>query len=120
MHLFHILFLKVNFIAKYVTVRCSSTENPEGLCASSDVSERCLDVLNLWPCHPTNHSCSYRISKTDEEMTIKYWKKCMVNRRELLGSNIRRSARIGDMIISILHNGESGPILFYAILPKRR
>ena len=78
-----------------------------------------LDVLNLRPSHPTNHSCSYRISKTDEDMTIKDWKKCMVNHRELLGSNIVRSARIGDRIISILHNGESGPILFYAILPKR-
>ena len=79
-----------------------------------------LDVMNLRPGHPTHHCCSYRISKTDEDMTIKDWKKCMVNRRELLGSNIVRSTRIGDRIISILHNGESGPILFYAILPKRR
>ena len=71
-----------------------------------------LDVLNLRRVHPTNHSCSYRISKTDEDMTIKDWKKCMVTRRELLGSNIRRSVRIGDRIISILHNGESGAILF--------
>ena len=82
--------------------------------------KRRLDVLNIRPGHPTNHSCPYRISKTNEDMTIKDWKKCMVNRRELLGSNIVRSARIGDRIISILHNGESGPILFYAILPKRR
>ena len=79
-----------------------------------------LDVMNLRQGHPTNHSYSYRISKTDEDMTIKDWKKCMVNHRELLGSNIVRRARIGDRIISILHDGESGPILFYAILPKRR
>ena len=79
-----------------------------------------LDVLNIQPGHATNHSCSYRISKTNEDMTIKDWKKCMVTRRELLGSNIRQRARIGDRIISILHNGESGPILFYAILSKRR
>ena len=78
-----------------------------------------LDVLSIRPGHPTNHSCTYQISKRDEDMTIKDWKKCMVNRRELLGSNIVRWARIGDKIISILHNGESGPILFYAILPKR-
>jgi hypothetical protein len=79
-----------------------------------------LDVMSLLPPgHHMHHRCPYRISKTDEDMTIKDWKKCMVDRRELLGSNIVRRARIGDRIISILHNGESGPILFYAILPKR-
>ena len=78
-----------------------------------------LDVLNIRPGHPTNHSCPYRISKTNEDMTIKDWKKCMVNRRELLGSNIVRKARIGNRIISILRNGESGAILFYAIVPHR-
>ena len=76
-----------------------------------------LDVLNIRPGHPTNLTCPYQISKRSEDMTIKDWKKCMVNRRELLGSNIVQRARIGDKIISILHNGESGPILFYAILP---
>ena len=34
-------------------------------------------------------------------------------RKEVLGSNIKRKARIGDKIISILHNGESGAILFF-------
>lgn len=43
----------------------------------------------------------------------------MVSRKELHGSNIVQRAKIGDRIISILHNGESGPILFYAIIPKR-
>ena len=70
------------------------------------------------PGQPTHHSCPYQISKTDGVMTIKDWKKCMVNRRELLGSNIVRRPRIGDKMISILHNGESGPILFYDIVPK--
>ena len=79
-----------------------------------------LDVLNIQPSHPTNHTCPYRISKTSEDMIIKEWKKCMVTRKEVLGSNIRRSARIGDMIISILHNGESGAILVYALLRRRR
>ena len=81
-----------------------------------------VDVMSLRPARPgqpTHHSCPYRISKTDEDMTIKEWKKCMVNPRELLGSNIVRRPRIGDRMISILHNGESGPILFYDILPKR-
>ena len=78
-----------------------------------------LDVLNIQPGHPTDRTCPYRISKTSEDMIIKEWKKCMVSRRELLGSNIVRHTSIGDRIISSLHNGESGPILFYAILPKR-
>ena len=76
-----------------------------------------LDVMSLRLGHPMHQSCSYRISETDEYMTIKEWKQCMVSRRKVLGSNIVRSARIGDKIISILHNGEPGPILFYAILP---
>ena len=56
---------------------------------------------------------AYRISKTGEHMIIKEWKKCMDIRKEVLGSNIKRKARIGDRIISILHNGESGAILFF-------
>ena len=42
----------------------------------------------------------------------------MDSRKELLGSNEQRRARIGDRMIAILHNGESGPILFYVILPS--
>jgi hypothetical protein len=79
-----------------------------------------LDVLNIQPGHPTNHTFPYQISKTSEDMKIKEWKKCMDSRKEVLGSNIVRKARIGDRIISILHNEESGPILFYSILHKRR
>ena len=69
-----------------------------------------LAVLNILPDQSRELTCVYRISKTNEDMTIKDWKKCMVNRRELLGSNIVRRARIGDRIISILHHGESGAI----------
>ena len=76
-----------------------------------------LDVLNIRPGHPTNLTYPYQISKSNEDMAIKDWNKCMDTRKEVLGSNIRRSARIGDRIISILHDGESVPILFYAILP---
>ena len=77
-----------------------------------------LDVLNIQLGRPTNLTCPYWISKTGEHMIIKEWKKCVGSRKEVLGSNIVRKARIGDRIISILHNGESGAILFYAILPK--
>ena len=75
-----------------------------------------LDVLYIQPGHPTNLNCPYRISKRSGDMQIKEWKKCMDSRKELLGSKRKRGARIGDGMISILHNGESGSILFYAIL----
>ena len=77
-----------------------------------------LDVLNIQPGHPTNLNCPYWISKRSGDMTIKEWKKCMDSSKELLGSKRQRSARIGDRMISILHNGESGSILFYAIYLK--
>ena len=76
-----------------------------------------LNVLNIRPGHPTNLNCPYQISKRNGDMQIKGWKKCMDSRKELLGSNIQRRAKIGDRMIAILHNGESGSILFYAILP---
>ena len=76
-----------------------------------------LCVLNLYPGHPTNLNCPYEISKRSGDMKIKGWKKCMDSRKELLGSNKQRKARIGDRMIAIFHNGESGSILFYAILP---
>ena len=76
-----------------------------------------LDVLNIQPGHPTNLNCPHRISKRSGDMQIKEWKKCMGSRKEVLGSKRKRSARIGDRMISILHNGESGSILFYVILP---
>ena len=76
-----------------------------------------LAVLNIQPGQSKELTYAYRISKTREHMFIKEWKKCMDIRKEVLGSNIQRKARIGDRLISILHNGESGAILFFAILP---
>ena len=76
-----------------------------------------LDVLNIQPGHPTNLTCPYRISKRDGDMKTTKWKKCMDSRKEVLGSKRKRSVRIGDRMISILHNGESGSILVFAILP---
>ena len=54
-----------------------------------------LDVLNILPCHPTNHTCPYWISETCEDMKNKEWKKCMDICKEVLGRNIVRKARIG-------------------------
>ena len=76
-----------------------------------------LNILNIQPVHPTNLNCPYEISKRSGNMKIKGWKKCMDSRKEVLGSKRKRRARIGDRMISILHNGELGSILFYAILP---
>ena len=76
-----------------------------------------LHVLNIRPGRPTNLNCPYRVSKISGDMRIKEWKKCMDSRKELPGSNIQRRVKIGDRMIAILHNGESGSILFYAILP---
>ena len=76
-----------------------------------------LAVLNVQPGQSKELTCAYQISKTGEHMLIKESKKCLDIRKEVLGSNIKRKARIGDRIISILHNRESGAILFFAILP---
>ena len=76
-----------------------------------------LSVLNILPGKSTELTCAYRISKTGDHMLIKEWKKCLDFRKEVILSNIKQKARIGDRIISILHNGESGAILFFAILP---
>ena len=76
-----------------------------------------LAVLNIQPVQSKDLTCAYQISKTGEHMLIKECKKCLDIRKEVLGSNIKRKAIIGDRIISILHNGESGAILFFAILP---
>ena len=76
-----------------------------------------LAVLNIQPGQSKDLTYAYRISKTGEHMIIKEWKKCLDIRKEVLGSNIKRKARIGDSITSILHNGESGAFLFFAILP---
>ena len=76
-----------------------------------------LAVMNLQPGQSKELTCAYRISKSGEHMLIKEWKKCLDSRKEVLGSNIKRKARIGDRLISLLHNGESGAILFCAILP---
>ena len=76
-----------------------------------------VTVPNILPGKSRELTCAYRISETGEHMIIKEWKKCMDICKEVLRSNIQRKARIGDRLISILHNGESGAILFFAILP---
>ena len=76
-----------------------------------------LEVLNIQPGHPMDLTCAYRISKTGEHMLIKEWKKMFGHSQGGSWKYIKRKARIGDRIICILHNGERGAILFFAILP---
>ena len=45
-----------------------------------------LRVFNLYPGHPTNLNCPYRISRRSGDMLIREWKKCMDSRKEVLGS----------------------------------
>ena len=96
---------------------CFSTENSDGLCASFDVSEwqpSCFEHISR---SSYESQLSIPISKRSGDMLIREWKKCMDSRKEVLGRNIMQKERIGDRIISILHNGESGVILFFSILP---
>ena len=74
-------------------------------------------IISLQSTLHTVHRSAYSISRRDEDLTIKGWRKVMNDRRELLGSNMVRNPQIGAKWISILHNGDSGAILFYAILP---
>ena len=76
-----------------------------------------LAVLNIQPGQYKELTCAYQISKTGEHMLIKEWTKFLDIHKQVLGSNIKRKSRIGDRIICILHNGERGAILFFAILP---
>ena len=62
------------------------------------------------------HRSAYTIRQRDGVLTIKNWRKILNDRRELLGGNIMRNPQMGDRFICILHNGDSGVYLFYAIL----
>ena len=77
------------------------------------------NIISLRPSLPMVHRSAYSISRRDEDLTIKGWRKVMNDRRELLGSNMVRNPQIGAKWISILHNGDLGAILFYTILPER-
>ena len=52
---------------------------------------------------------SYSISKTDRGLKILAWRKIMADRRP----------QEGDRWMTMLHNGEGGVFLFYAMLPER-
>ena len=76
-----------------------------------------MDIISLRPSLPMVHLSAYSISRRDEDLTIKGWRKVMNDRRKLLGGNMVCNPQIGDMWISTLHNEDSESILVYAILP---
>jgi hypothetical protein len=78
-----------------------------------------MNIISLRPSWPTCHRSAYTINQRDKVLTIKDWRKVPNDRRELLGGNIKRNPQMGDMLICILHNRDSGVYLFYAILPSR-
>ena len=64
---------------------------------------------------------AFRISRSDECLIVKDWRKIVNNRREVLGgSNQKRNPQLGDRFICMLQYDEAGVLhMFYAILPDR-
>ena len=80
-----------------------------------------MSIISLRPRYPTMHFSAFRISRSDECLIVKDWRKTVSDRRKVLGgSNEKCSPRLGDMIICMLQYDESGELyMFYAILPER-
>jgi hypothetical protein len=78
-----------------------------------------MRIVSLRPNLPVAFCSPYKITRKDQGLKFKGWRDVMNARRELLGSNVVRRPEIGDRWISILHNGDEEPLMFYAILPKR-
>ena len=80
-----------------------------------------MSIVSLRPRYPTLHMSAFRISRSDECLIVKDWRKIVNDRREVLGgSNEKRIPRLGDKSICMLQYEESGELyMFYAILPER-
>ena len=80
-----------------------------------------MKVVSLRPKHPTLYMRAFRISKSDECLIVKDWRKIVNDRREVIGgNNEKRSPQLGDRFIFMLQYDESGELyMFYAILPER-
>ena len=80
-----------------------------------------MSIVSLRPRYPALHMNTCRISRNDECLIVKDWRKIVNDRREILGgSNEKRSPRLGDRFISMLQYDQSGELyMFYAILPER-
>ena len=80
-----------------------------------------MSIVSLRPRYPALHINAFRISRRDECLIVKDWRKIVNDRREVLGgSNEKRSPRLGDRFICMLQYDESGELyMFYAILSER-
>ena len=122
MHLLHTLFFKLNFIAKYDTIRCSVQQGLPMIVVPQWISTNGrMSIVSLRPRHPTLQTSAFRISRTEECLIVKDWSKIVNDRREVLGgSNQKRSPRLGDRFICMLYLDEAGVLhMFYVILPER-
>ena len=80
-----------------------------------------MSILSLRPRYPTLQMSAFRISRSDECLIVKDWRKIVDDRREVLGgSNEKRDPRLGDRFICMLQYDESGELyMFYAIFYLR-
>ena len=80
-----------------------------------------MSIVSLRPRYPTLHMSAFRISRSDECLIVKDWRKIVNDRREVLGgSNQKRIPRLGDRFICMLQLDEGGELhMFYVILPER-
>ena len=80
-----------------------------------------MSIVSLRPRYPALHMNAFRISRSDECLIVKDWRKIVNDHREVLGaSNQKRSPRLGDRFICMLQYDESGVLhMFYPILPER-
>ena len=80
-----------------------------------------MSIFSLRPRYPALHMNAFKISRSDECLIVKDWRKIVNNRREVLGgSNEKCSPRLGDRFICMLQYDESAKLyMFYAILPER-
>ena len=80
-----------------------------------------MRIVSLRSRYPIMHFSAFRISNSEECLTVEDWSKIVNDRREVLGgSNQKRIPRLGDRFICMLQLDEAGVLhMFYAILPER-
>ena len=75
-----------------------------------------MSIVSLRPRYPALHINGFRISRSDECLIVKDWRKIVSDRKEVLGgSNEKRSPRLGDRFIGMLQYDQLGELyMFYA------
>ena len=48
-----------------------------------------MSIVSLWPRYPALHMSAFRISRSDECLIVKDWRKIVNDRREVLGAAMR-------------------------------